>query len=290
MADALSTCWRVSQTWLESDNLDWLDVNGVSLRYELLGEGAETLVMIHEIGGSLDSWDGLVRQLSQRFRILRYDQRGSGLSEKVRQSFTLDDLVDDLEALLARLEIGPTIHFVATAFGAAQAVVAATRRHRRIGSMVLCSPALDVDESRSAFMQSRADRAAAEGMRAVLPITLERAYPEQARKDNAAYLRYRGRYLANDAHCFALTNKGLANVVDRVGSIDCPILIAAGRHDVVRPPEKVAPLAKLAKLGRYKIVDAAHFIPVQAPGLLLDAMNAFYQETLGHVSSERISA
>jgi pimeloyl-ACP methyl ester carboxylesterase len=62
----------------------WLDANGISIHYQLAGEGP-SLVLLHEMGGTLDSWDGLFSALSQRFRVLRYDQRGSGLSEKVRQ-------------------------------------------------------------------------------------------------------------------------------------------------------------------------------------------------------------
>ena len=37
--------------------MKWRDVNGVSLRYELSDAGAQTVVLVHELGGSLDSWD-----------------------------------------------------------------------------------------------------------------------------------------------------------------------------------------------------------------------------------------
>ena len=55
----------------------------------------------NEMGGTLDSWDGIFPALSKRFRTLRYDQRGSGLSEKVRQPITTEILEEDLEAVLA---------------------------------------------------------------------------------------------------------------------------------------------------------------------------------------------
>ena len=37
--------------------MDFLEANGVGLRYDLAGDGAKTLVLVHEMGGSLDSWD-----------------------------------------------------------------------------------------------------------------------------------------------------------------------------------------------------------------------------------------
>ena len=35
--------------------MDWIEVNGTSLRYELSGSGDKVLVLVHEMGGTLDS-------------------------------------------------------------------------------------------------------------------------------------------------------------------------------------------------------------------------------------------
>src|SRR5262249_25850795 len=67
----------------------WMDANGISIHFDLAGHGP-SVVLLHEMGGTLDSWDGIVPALSERFRTLRYDQRGSGLSEKVRQPITTE--------------------------------------------------------------------------------------------------------------------------------------------------------------------------------------------------------
>ncbi|MFC7555088.1 alpha/beta fold hydrolase [Pseudoroseomonas wenyumeiae] len=104
-----------------------MEVNGVSLRYALEGEGP-VLVLVHEIGGSLESWNGVVPELARRFRVLRYDQRGAGGSEKPRQPFGLKTLVEDLDALLAALSLPAPFHLVGAAMGAAQAVMLAARR------------------------------------------------------------------------------------------------------------------------------------------------------------------
>ena len=52
--------------------MDWLEVNGASLRYELSGRGGETVLLVHELGGALDSWDPVMPAL----RALRWG-RGS---------------------------------------------------------------------------------------------------------------------------------------------------------------------------------------------------------------------
>jgi len=100
----------------------WMDANRISIHFELAGEGP-SVVLLHEMGGTLDSWDGISPALSQRFRTLRYDQRGSGLSEKVRQPITTELLVDDLEAVLQGSALTPPYHFVTVAAATMQALI-----------------------------------------------------------------------------------------------------------------------------------------------------------------------
>jgi 3-oxoadipate enol-lactonase len=78
----------------------FIEVNDVALRYELSGRGECTLVLIHEMGGSLESWDEVAPVLAANRRVLRYDTRGAGLSAKVRGALSIDTMVDDLAALL----------------------------------------------------------------------------------------------------------------------------------------------------------------------------------------------
>ncbi len=60
--------------------MNWIEVNGTSLRYEVTGAGPSTLVLIHEMGGTLDSWDQVLPALNASRRVVRYDTRGAGLS------------------------------------------------------------------------------------------------------------------------------------------------------------------------------------------------------------------
>src|SRR6476659_10064815 len=80
--------------------MNWIEVNGTSLRYELSGSGKTTLVLVHEMGGTLDSWDQVLPALNNTRQVLRYDTRGAGMSEKIHGKVTFDDMADDLAALL----------------------------------------------------------------------------------------------------------------------------------------------------------------------------------------------
>jgi 3-oxoadipate enol-lactonase len=254
----------------------FVDANGVSIHYELAGARGPSVVLMHELGGTLNSWDAVAPRLAARFHVLRYDQRGSGLSEKVRQDFTNDMLVADLEALAREVGLPPPYHFVTVAAAATQALRFLEVHPDRVGSLVLCNPAPGVDPSRAAVLDERAAFAAREGMRASLPTTLSISYPPNL-GERAAYDAYLGRYLANDPVCFGFGFRALArtNMLHMLPQIRCPTMVIAGRHDTVRPHAGTAELAKKIPGARFELIEAGHFMPAQGPEPLLALLEDF---------------
>jgi 3-oxoadipate enol-lactonase len=259
---------------LEEVALPWMDANGISIHYQLAGSGP-SLVLLHEMGGTLDSWDGIAPALSKRFRTLRYDQRGSGLSEKVRR-ITTELLVDDLEAVLDQSALPPPFHFVTVAAATMQALIYMTRYPDRIASFVFCNPFTGADPSRVAALNERAGLAEREGLRAAIPTTLDNSWPADI-GDPAAYATYRGRYMAHDPVCFAALNRSIAapNVTQLGRDIHKPTMVVAGRFDKVRPPAMSEQFAKLIPGARYELIDAVHMMPAQAPAALLALLEDF---------------
>jgi len=74
-------------------------VNGVELAYELRGAGAP-VVMIHGAQGDQTMFSGLAAAFANNFRVLTFDQRGSGLSEKPAGEYSIAMLADDTAALM----------------------------------------------------------------------------------------------------------------------------------------------------------------------------------------------
>jgi 3-oxoadipate enol-lactonase len=253
-----------------------MTANGISIHYRLAGDRGPAVVLLHEMGGTLDSWDDIVPGLSGTFRVLRYDQRGAGLSEKVRQPFSNETLVDDLEAVVAGLKLEPPYHFVTVAASTAQALLLMERHPSWIGSFVFCNPLAGVDPSRAGALDERAAFAEREGMRAALSITLDKSWPSDI-GNRSGYEAYRGRYLANDPVCFAAMNRALArtNMTHLVKTIACPTMIVAGRFDQVRPAAGSEQMARDISGARFELIDAVHMMPAQAPGPLLALLQDF---------------
>src|ERR1700720_876223 len=119
--------------------MKFVEVNGTALRYDVSGSGARAVVLIHEMGGTLESWDGVAPLLARHRRVLRYDTRGAGLSQRVRGALSIDTMTDDLVALVDAAGIAkPALAGVAV--GGAIALHAAVRHPSRVTAVVATSP------------------------------------------------------------------------------------------------------------------------------------------------------
>ncbi|HZP76666.1 MAG TPA: alpha/beta hydrolase [Pseudolabrys sp.] len=251
-----------------------------SINYELTGSGTAWLVLLHEIGGTLWTWNAVARTLGTRFRVLAYDQRGSGQSDRISGAFTLGTQIDDLADLLSALGAPEALHLAGNALGAAFAVRFAARHPQRVRSLVLACLAPNVNADRIRYLQERAAAVEREGMQATVESSLGNSYPAEAIRDRAVYERYRERFLANDPKSYAAVNRAFAqfDVTGDLAAIRCPTLVLAGRHDKLRPPAYVRDLAARIPEARYEVIDSGHIMPVQAPDEMLAAMMKFYAD------------
>ena len=87
--------------------------------YEEGNPAGPTVVLVHGFPDSHVLWDGVVPQLAERFRIIRYDNRGVGLSSvpKPVSAYTMDRFADDFAAVTGELSPGGPVHVLAHDWG-----------------------------------------------------------------------------------------------------------------------------------------------------------------------------
>ena len=263
--------------------MKWLDVNGVSLRYELSSASAALplVLLVHELGGCLDSWDEVLPAFQRDFRTLRYDQRGFGQSEKVSGTLKLDDMVADIAALLDALSIKAPCHVVGSALGAGIAATFAARHSSRVARLVLQSLVTGSNPATRPAMAARAAEVEKTGMRVQAEASLNRSYPDALRGDQARFDTYRARWITNDPQSFAAVNRMLLEMkVDgELNKITSPALLIGCKHDVLRTPAMVEALSKLLPNARYVEADSGHFMHAQTPEMFAQLVVPFLQGT-----------
>ncbi|MGH6769998.1 MAG: alpha/beta fold hydrolase [Xanthobacteraceae bacterium] len=254
-----------------------MNANGISLHYQMEGQRGPVVVLLHEMGGTLNSWDAVAPALAENYRVLRYDQRGQGQTEKVREQFTNDDAVGDLEAALKQLNLPPPYNFVCVAAASTQVLRFLEKHPEQVASIVLCNPAPGVAADRAGALNERADLAEKEGMAGVMGITLDKSYPPTL-GEPAAYEAYRGRYLANDPVGFGLAHRMLAmtNMLHMLPKVSVPAMVVAGKHDTVRPPAGTEELSKKIPGATFALIEeAGHFLPTTGPKTLVKLLKDF---------------
>lgn len=247
--------------------LSWTRANGHVLRYELGPANGPLLVLIHEMGGTLESFDAVCASLSGRFQTLRYDVLGSGLSEKILGDTSVDELVDDLHGLLSNLQLEQPMALCGVAVGAAIAIRFASRYPQRVSQLVALSPACGVaDEVRDATLQ-RAASLRQGGLQATIAALLDKTWPAPLRTDPAAFERFALRWASADANSFAAIFSMLARLQlePDLPRLPARTLLVAGEYDGLRPPAEIDRLASFADHIEALHVASGHFMPVQSP-------------------------
>src|ERR1700735_3317815 len=144
--------------------MNFVELNDTALRYELSGQGDRTLVLVHEMGGSIESWDEVVPHFSGSRRVLRYDTRGAGLSQKVRGELAFETMAADIAALLDALGITGKVALVGVAVGGAIALQFAARYPERASAVIVGSPATGIAPARRAAALERLAKIEAGGV------------------------------------------------------------------------------------------------------------------------------
>jgi len=256
--------------------MNFIEANGVSLRYAVEGVGPP-VVLIHEMGGSLESWGLVAPLLSGKRRVVRYDTRGAGFSEKIRGALTIDTMTGDLIALLDGLGIKDKVALAGTAVGGGIALHTAFRFPDRVSAAVVTSPATSIPPANRDATLARVAKFESEGVRAVFDGTAANGYPEELRGDSAKFAAWRARWLANDPSSFAAVYRMLLDMdlSRELPSIKCPVLVIGGEFDRGRPPSVVEPIARAIPGAKFKVLPTGHYGGLQTPELMAGEIAAF---------------
>ncbi|NVM34732.1 MAG: alpha/beta hydrolase [Candidatus Lokiarchaeota archaeon] len=93
----------------------YANINGIKICYEIHGKG-HPIILIHGFGSRKEGFKCQIPTLSKIFRVITFDNRGAGKSERVNQPYTMQTLADDIRSLLDFLEIKKT-HILGTSMG-----------------------------------------------------------------------------------------------------------------------------------------------------------------------------
>jgi len=113
-------------------------VNEINMYYEVSGDGFP-IVMIMGWGGTTEWWDpAMVEELSKQYKVVIFDNRGIGKTDKPEMKYTVEMFATDTVGLMSELKIEKA-HVLGISMGGMIAQEIALNYPERIEKLVLCS-------------------------------------------------------------------------------------------------------------------------------------------------------
>jgi pimeloyl-ACP methyl ester carboxylesterase len=148
----------------------------VEVSYRIRGSGPP-LYLVHGIGARKTAWETLIDGLEDAFTCISYDLRGHGDSPVPSPPYSLDDLVDDLEAL--RLKLGhEKIHIAGHSLGGMIGPAYARAHPARAASVALLSTAAGRTGEDRARLRAVGEAMERKGIAETLPTFVDRWFTD----------------------------------------------------------------------------------------------------------------
>jgi 3-oxoadipate enol-lactonase len=252
-------------------------INGVELYYETHGDNGPPVLLIHGLGSSARDWEPQVAALARQFRVITFDVRGHGRSEKPRQRYSVKLFAEDTAALIRALNVGPA-HVIGISMGGMIAFQLAVDAPELVRSLVIVNsgPAMPIKTlSQRLMIWTRIAIVRFQGMRKMGEVLADRLLPKP--EHAAVRAQFIDRWAENDPVAYLSALKGLVNwtVMDALPRIERPVLVLTGDQDYTPVALKQAYTAMMKHAELVVIDDARHFAPIERPEPFNAALLAF---------------
>jgi 3-oxoadipate enol-lactonase len=249
-------------------------VDGTRIHYEVTGKhGATPVLMIQGLGASKNAWNLQRIAMATRFRIISFDNRGAGRSDKPTEPFTLEQMADDALAVLDAAGI-QTAHVVGASMGGVISQIVAVKYPHRVRSLTLVCTACRNHPWRQELLQTWAKTATDKGMIEVgkeaaqwvmSPRSFRRLVPAFTWMGPLAALRPR--------HSFVSQINAILNtredLVDQLSTIAAPTMVIVGNQDILTPRGDSEEIAERIPNAELVVISGA------AHGLMMEHSSTF---------------
>ncbi len=232
------------------------------------------------------TWRHWLLGLAQNHTLVRYDERGCGLSDWDVDRFTFDAWVDDLELVVDAVGLD-RFPVLGLSQGAAVAIAYAVRHPERVSGLVLWGA-----YGRGRLVRATTDEARREaaldlelarvgwgrGDDTFLQVFTSQFLPDGTREQWAAFNELQRRTISPDNAVRFLETFATIDVLELAAQVRCPTLILHARHDLRVPLASARELAALIPHSRLVPLDSRNHILVEdepAWPIFLDEVERF---------------
>jgi 3-oxoadipate enol-lactonase len=258
-------------------------LNDITVNYSLEGDGAETLVLVNGLADDLESWGFQMPDLLDAgLRVLRFDNRGIGATDRPAGPYTARQLADDTKALVDHLELD-RFHLLGVSMGGMIAQEYALAYGQDLASLTLACTYAAPGPFCSRMFALWADMARQMGVPAVMRDVTLWAFTVpffSDRPDDAAEFEtaMAGLDQSLEAYLAQLNVIQTHDTTQRLAGIGVPTLVLAGEEDILIPVRLSRSLQDAIPGARWATVPGGHACLWESPGPFNQTVIDFVRE------------
>lgn len=239
------------------------------------------LLLVHGFPLDHRMWQAQIEDLADRQRVIVPDLCGFGQSGVRDGAVGMEQMADDLAALLDALHIDEPVTLCGLSMGGYVAWQFWKRHTRRVARMVLCDTRAAGDTAETARgRELTARRLEAEGPQVVVEPMLERLVSQTTRQRQPDVVeRLRAWMLEGNPRGMAAALRGMAvrpDVTTWLPNVLPPTLVIGGAEDAISPAAEMRDFAARMPAARFvEIADAGHMAPLEQPAAVNAALRQF---------------
>jgi len=259
---------------------DTIRANGVEIAYRVDGpEDGPVVLLANGLTSDYMMWDAQMPALTDKYRVLRYDQRGHGGSEATKPPYSFDMLAEDAHGLLSVLGIAK-VHFCGFSMGGMTALVFATKHPEMLHGLTLCDTTCRMADP--GMWDGFAMAARDFGLAVLAEPTLENCFTAEFRETNPADVERVGDMIAATSLDGFV---GCCNAIEEMDNehllaeVTVPTLVMVGAEDPMTTVDDAQRLHDGIAGSRLAVLDgAAHFSNIEQPEAFNIALRSFLDE------------
>ena len=236
-----------------------IKVNDLNVYYEIHGEG-EPLVLVHGLGSRSQDWEYQLEYFSSRYKVLLYDVRGHGQTDKPPGPYSVPLYTQDLAGLMKALNI-PAAHICGISMGGMIAFQMAVDYPEMVKTITVVNSRADLvpdtlGERWNVFQRLVIFRLLS--MEKIAEMLSQRMFIKPELEDQR--LLFVERWAKNPKPVYMKVMKSLVGwtVEDKLGEIACPALVIAADEDYTPVEDKQAIVDKMKNAELVVIEDSRH--------------------------------
>lgn len=280
---------------LADEDSRFVEVNGLTVHYKVMGNGEPTFLLLHGFGASLFSWQVVMPELAKYGTVIAYDRPAFGLTERPLQwedgenPYSPQAQIELVVGLMDKLGVKQAI-FIGNSAGGKIAFETALNYPDRVKALIAVDAAVYTGGGVPSFMRPILSTPQMQHLGPLIARQFQKngddlirsAWHDPSKISQKTWDGYHTPLKAEnwDAALWAMTAASEASSLpDRLDELELPVLVITGDDDRIVPTEDSLRLADELPNAKLSVIEASGHLPhEEQPAAFMNALLSFLSE------------